>query len=301
MSGNGASGTQRVLVTGGAGYIGSWVTRFLLEAGLEVVVLDRLLFGGESLEAVLGHPRFRFIKGDIRDDAKLADAIEGADRVVHLAALVGEAACKKDADETRDVNIGGTRNVAMAARDAGVKQLVFFSTASSYGVQDTSVLADEETALNPVSLYAESKIESEGFLREAFEGRPTYYTVFRPSTVHGPSARMRFDLIVNHLTRDAFLDRKVEIYGGSLWRPLIWVGDAARGVAASLLADEDAVRNQVFNLGYTGGNLRKSQIRRSSARSSCRTWRSSARTTTPTCGATGWTFRRSRRDWASRR
>jgi len=252
--------TERVLVTGGAGYIGSWVTRFLLEAGYEVVVLDRLLFGGKSLEGVLGHPRFQFVHGDVRDEKALAAAIDGADRVVHLAALVGEAACKKNPDESRAVNVTGTRNVATAAIESGVKQLVFFSTASSYGVQDISVLADETSQLNPVSLYAESKIESEGILAKTFDGQKSYYSVFRPSTVHGPSARMRFDLIVNHLTRDAYLDHKVEIFGGSLWRPLIWVGDAARCVVSALQANADAVRNQAFNLGNHGGNFRKIQV-----------------------------------------
>ena len=248
-----------VLVTGGAGYVGSWVTRQLLAAGFRVTVFDNLMYGGKSLLGVLGHPNLQFIKGDIRDPNALDAAMTGVDRVVHLAAIVGEAACDKSPEVTKAINFTGAQNVARAARQNGAERLIFFSTCSSYGVQDTSVMADEQTQLNPVSVYAETKIDAERFLIDTSDG-DTICTIFRPATVHGLSARMRFDLIVNHFVRDAFDSHKLSIYGPDLWRPLMWVGDAAKAVELALRADESVVRDQVFNLGGTEGNYRKGEI-----------------------------------------
>ena len=251
---------KAVLVTGGAGYIGSWVTRQLLEAGFHVTVYDALLYGGKSLVGVLGHPRLRFIKGDVRDQQHLREAMHGVTDVVHLAAIVGEAACNKAPEDARAINCTGTQQVVHAAREQGVRRLIFFSTCSSYGVQETTQVAHEETQLNPVSLYAETKIDAERFLRDTVRDGDLCYTIFRPATVHGPSARMRFDLIVNHLTRDACLDRKVAIKGADMWRPLMWVGDAGRAIVATVHAEERVIRNQVFTLGGTDANYRKREI-----------------------------------------
>ena len=248
-----------VLVTGGAGYIGSWVTRRLLETDFRVVVFDSLMYGGKSLLGVLGHPHLGFVKGDVRDLAALDAAMQGIDHVVHLAAIVGEAACNKSPEVAKAVNFVGTQNVARAARQNGVRRFIFFSTCSSYGVQDTTQMADEQTQLNPVSLYAETKIDAEKFLLDTANGG-MICTIFRPSTVHGPSARMRFDLIVNHFVRDAFTTHRLLIYGPNMWRPLMWVGDAGKAVEMALRADEPLVRSEVFNLGATEANYRKREI-----------------------------------------
>jgi nucleoside-diphosphate-sugar epimerase len=195
----------------------------------------------------------------VRDPAALDAAVLDIDHVVHLAAIVGEAACDRSPDVTRAINFGGTQNVARAARQSGVERLIFFSTCSSYGVQDTTQLADEQTQLNPVSLYAETKIDAERFLLDTADGEMVH-TIFRPATVHGPSARMRFDLIVNHFVRDAFATGKLTIYAPDMWRPLIWVGDPAKAIELALGAEESLVRDQVFNLGATDGNYRKGEI-----------------------------------------
>ena len=248
-----------VLVTGGAGYIGSWVTRRLLAAGFRVVIYDNLLYGGKALLGILGDPNLTFIKGDVRDPKSLENAMKGVDHVVHLAAIVGEAACEQAPEVARSVNFTGAQNVARAARQNGARRLIFFSTCSSYGVQDTTLMADEQTKLNPVSLYAETKIDAEKFLLDTADG-DTICTIFRPATVHGASARMRFDLIVNHFVRDAFTTRKLQIYAPDMWRPLVWVGDAGKAIELALCADETLVRNEVFNLGGTDDNYRKGEI-----------------------------------------
>lgn len=251
--------SKTVLITGGAGYIGSWVVRRQLAAGNRVVVYDNLMYGGKSLMGVLGHPQLRLIQGDIRDPAALSEAMRGVDNVVHLAAIVGEAACDKSPDDTKAINFGGTQNVASAARQNGVDRMIFFSTCSSYGVQDTSLLADENTQLNPVSLYAETKIDSEKYLQDSSDGKMSQ-TVFRPATVHGASARMRFDLIVNHFVRDAYANGKLMIFAPEMWRPLIWVGDTAKAIELALNAEDSVVRDQVFNLGASESNYRKGEI-----------------------------------------
>ena len=119
------------MITGGAGYIGSWVVRRQLAAGNRVVVYDNLMYGGKSLMGVLGHPNLQLIQGDVRDPAALAEAMRGVDNVVHLAAIVGEAACDKSPDDTQAINFGGTQNVAAAARQNDVQRMIFFSTCSS--------------------------------------------------------------------------------------------------------------------------------------------------------------------------
>lgn len=251
---------ETVLVTGGAGYIGSWVVQRLLGHGYKVVVFDTLFFGPKPLLSFLGHPNYRFIKGDVRNPREVDAAMKGVDSVVHLAAIVGEAAANRDPDAAKSINMDGTAIVARLAKNNDVRRLVFFSTCSSYGVQDTSIMADEETPVNPVSLYAETKIDGEKLLWDEISHHDMAGTIFRPSTVHGPSPRMRFDLIVNHLVKDAFFKKHVGISGPDMWRPLMWVGDAGKAVELALRADPSATRNQIFNLGGLDGNSRKREI-----------------------------------------
>jgi nucleoside-diphosphate-sugar epimerase len=251
---------ETVLITGGAGYIGSWVTQRLLGHGYKVIVFDSLLFGPEPVLSFLGHPNYRFIKGDVRNQKEVDSAMKGVDYVAHLAAIVGEAACDRDVDAARSVNIDGLAVVVRAAKANDVRRLVFFSTCSSYGVQDTSVMASEETPVNPVSLYAETKIIGEQRIWDEVGRHDIGCTIFRPSTVHGPSARMRFDLIVNHFVKDAFLKKRLDIRGANMWRPLMWVGDGGKAIDLAFRADAGTVRNQVFNLGGVDGNSRKREI-----------------------------------------
>ena len=250
---------KKVLVTGGGGYIGSTLVRHLLISGYDVTVLDNLSMGGDGIICFLGYPTYTFIKGDIRDSFIVNKAIKDKDFVVHLAAIVGEPACRNFSDDAKTTNIDGTKLVFDSAKKSGIQRFIFFSTCSSYGVQDTNIMADENTALNPVSLYAETKIGMEKYIIEN-SNNDISYIIMRPSTVHGPSPRMRFDLIVNHFVKDAVINKKLEIFGGNLWRPLMWVGEAGRAVEKVLSYDSGVVSNQIFNLGNTVNNVRKSEI-----------------------------------------
>ena len=156
---------KRVLVTGGAGYIGSVLVRQLLDLNFQVRVLDNLSFGGESLIELFNHPRFEFVKGDVRVTADVRKALEGVNAVAHLAAIVGDPACAAEPDNARKINQEGTQQVYKIANEMRVDTFVFASTCSNYGkMSDPNGFVDETSALNPVSLYAEKKVAVENFL-----------------------------------------------------------------------------------------------------------------------------------------
>lgn len=243
--------SRAVLVTGGAGYIGSHVVRMLLAAGRQVVVLDRLLFGAESLAAVRRDPNFRLIMGDIRDAVAVQRALRGADAVIHLAGIVGDPACALDPETTNAVNVAATASLVAAAHAAGVQRFVFASSCSVYGASD--VLVDESSALHPVSLYAETKVAGEhivlGARRMRFEP-----VVLRFATLHGWSPRPRLDLVANLLTAQAVRTGRITVFGGEQWRPFLHVADAAEALVAVLTAPGAQVSGEVFNIGSSAEN-----------------------------------------------
>jgi nucleoside-diphosphate-sugar epimerase len=246
-----------VLVTGGAGYIGALATDELLASGRNVRVLDCLLHGQEDIASALEERGVEVIRGDVRNrDARRA-ALAGAEAVVHLAAIVGDPACARDAQLSHEVNVLGSRALSNEARDAGVERFVFASTCSNYGrMSDPTVPIDEGGELRPVSLYAEQKvgIERDLMAKASDEFRPT---CLRFATVYGVGPRMRFDLTVNEFTRDLWSGRPLEVFGERFWRPYIHVRDAARAIRTVLSAPAASVGGQVFNAGHSDENYRK--------------------------------------------
>lgn len=250
---------DRILITGGAGYVGSVLTGELLGSGYRVRVLDCLMHGGESLMPVIGHERLEFIKGDVRDDRDVRRALAGVDKVVHLAAIVGDPASKKMPEETRAINLEATKRVVDLAKGEGVKRLLLFSTCSNYGTSDSEKLSDETTPLNPISLYAETKVAAEKYVLASAE--PGFAPcVFRVSTVFGTSARQRFDLTVNQFVLEAIRDKKLIIFAPNLWRPYIHIRDVARIVQIVLEAPEQKVAGEVFNVGGNSMSFKKISI-----------------------------------------
>ena len=249
-----------VTVTGGAGYVGALVVDELLASGREVRVLDVLLHGQEDVARELTERGVELIRGDIRDADARRRALEGAEAVVHLAAIVGDPACARDPELSNDVNVEGSRALVRDARELGVERLVFASTCSNYGrMADPTVPIDEGGELRPVSLYAEQKVGIEKALLESENGdghglRPT---CLRFATVYGVGERMRFDLTVNEFTRDLWADKHLEVFGERFWRPYIHVRDAARAVRTVLDAPPEKVAGTVFNAGHSDENYRK--------------------------------------------
>ena len=252
---------KNVLITGGLGYIGAHVVNLFLKNNYRVTVIDKIMFGSSSLLSFLGSDNFEFFNFDMRENEKLEKLFKDKNfsAVIHLAALVGEAACKRNEKETKSINFDATISLAEKSKIFGVQNFIFMSTASSYGVQDINEIADENTKLNPVSLYAITKINSEKELLEKFS-EDLNITIFRPSTVHGISPRMRFDLIVNHLTLDAFNNKKISVFGPKMWRPLMWVGEPARIFKIVLETNQKLIKSQIFNLGSDNENFKKINI-----------------------------------------
>jgi nucleoside-diphosphate-sugar epimerase len=246
-----------VLVIGGAGYIGSHTVELLLQQGRHVRVLDRLMYGRESLAEFAGNSNFELVEGDATDIAKLTEAMKGASAVVHLAGLVGDPACAVDAEFTRHTNIVATRMAKEVAQSLGIHRFVFASSCSVYGISDEEVCETDKS--NPVSFYAQTKIDSE---RELLYGlRDEFFvTILRFATVFGHSRRPRFDLVGNLFTAQAMTDGLITVIGPHQWRPFIHVRDLARAIVMVLGADPVLVQSQVFNVGDKRLNLTIQQL-----------------------------------------
>jgi nucleoside-diphosphate-sugar epimerase len=242
---------DRILVIGGAGYIGSALVPLLLEEGHRVRVLDILMFGDEPLKRVIDHPKLEIVQGDFRNVVTLFRAMQDVGSVVHLGAIVGDPACQHDEELTIDVNLVSTQVIAELAEHAGVQRFVFASTCSVYGASDE--LLDERSPVRPISLYGHTKLASERVLLEE-AGGGFAPTVLRFATIYGFSGRTRFDLVVNLLTAKARLEGEITIHGGNQWRPFVHVEDAARSIVATLAAPIHVVGGEIFNVGSDDQN-----------------------------------------------
>jgi nucleoside-diphosphate-sugar epimerase len=252
---------KKILVTGGAGYIGSVLVRLLLKQDYKVRVLDNLLFGGESIVELLNDPNFEFVKGDVRDEKILEIALQGIDVVANLAAIVGDPACAKEPELARAVNFEATKMVYNIANKLGVDRFIFASTCSNYGKMDNpNTFVDENSKLAPVSLYAETKVATENYLLSQPKENKCKPTCLRFSTVYGLSPRMRFDLTVNEFTKELALGRELVIFGEQFWRPYCHVVDLSRSVLAIIEAPEAKVAFNVFNVGNTNENYTKKML-----------------------------------------
>ena len=249
---------MNILITGGAGYIGSTLAPKLLAAGHRVRVLDALLHGGRALLPVWTHARFEFVRGDVRDRAAIERALDGVQAVVHLAAIVGDPACARQPDIARAVNLEASLDLLEESRRRGVSRFVFASTCSNYGrMKDADAYVDETSDLAPISLYAETKVGVERAILAETGDNGFCPTLLRFATVYGVSPRMRFDLTVNEFTLDMVGRGRLVVFGEQFWRPYIHVVDAARAVETVLSAPAATVRGEVFNVGATRENYRK--------------------------------------------
>ena len=252
---------NHIVITGGAGYIGSLLTANLLRRGHRVTVLDSLLFGGESLLAYFTDPNFRFVKADVTQPRVLRDSLRGypqVDAVVHLAGVVGFPACQAIGREASwRYNVSAVKNVYEQSASLGVERFVFSSTYSNYGLSEDGAPVRETNPLNPQSLYAETKIAAEQFLLAQTDPAPL---IFRFATLYGISPRTRFDLIVNQFVLEAFSKRELTIYQRGYSRSFVHLRDVIRGIILGLDAPVEKIRGQVFNLGSSAGNLTKDEI-----------------------------------------
>jgi nucleoside-diphosphate-sugar epimerase len=243
--------SEKILVTGGAGYVGSVVVPHLLREGYHVRVLDNLRFGGDGMIPNFIHPNFELVEMDVLDPGLRAQVAE-VDAVVHLAALVGYPICKKFPDEARRTNLMGTQHLIDVMRPE--TKLIYFSTGSNYG--EVVGICDEDTPLNPLSLYGETKTAAEERCME----RPNSVAL-RFATAFGLSPRMRLDLMINDFTYQALVNRYLLVYERNFRRTFIHVTDMAR-VVPHLLRNWDRAADRRFNVGHESMNFTKEQITR---------------------------------------
>ena len=255
---------KHVLITGGAGYIGSLLTSVLLRANWRVTVMDKLLYGGESILAFLANPDFHFVKADMNEPGSVRSSLrkdwQKPEAVIHLAGIVGFPACQAVGTQASwRYNVDAVKRVYDQADRLDCERFLFTSTYSVYGTSTDGKPAGEDSEFNPQSLYAETKVAAEEYLLSQ-ESSATAPLVFRLATVYGVSPRTRFDLLVNQFVLDAYLDRELIIYQCGYSRSFIHVKDVAEGLLLGLKAPKKKITGKVFNLGSNSGNFTKDQI-----------------------------------------
>ena len=252
---------MKILVTGGAGYIGSTLVPILLSSGHSVRVLDNLTHGGKSLLGVWPDLKFEFHEGDVRNEEHVRSALKDIEAVIHLAAIVGDPACARQPEIARATNFDASIQLFNLSKELGVKRFVFASTCSNYGkMKNGSEYVDETSELSPVSLYAETKVAVEKYILDPVNSGSISPTVLRFATAYGVSPRMRFDLTVNEFTMEILTKRKLVIFGEQFWRPYVHIRDISRAILCILESPKEKVQNEVFNVGSTTQNFQKQQL-----------------------------------------
>jgi nucleoside-diphosphate-sugar epimerase len=246
---------SRVLVTGGAGYVGSVLVPKLLAAGHAVNVLDLFLYGEDVLDAVKGHAKLRLIKGDLRHLPSVEAALVGCDAVIHLACISNDPSFELDPELGKSINLDAFRPLVRAAKAAGVKRFIYASSSSVYGIKE-GVSVTEELALEPLTDYSKFKAACERILEE--ERAPGFVTLtLRPATVCGYSPRQRLDLVVNILTNHAVNNRKIKVFGGSQLRPNLHIEDMTDLYLQCLAAPDEQIDGRIWNAGYENHTVRQ--------------------------------------------
>ena len=248
---------KSILVTGGAGYIGSVLTHKLIESGYNVRIIDSLIYGKDGISDLISNNSVELIEKDIRDEKTLNDVVKEIDCVIHLAAIVGDPLCKKIPVAAKQINEDATKKLVTVSKKQGVKRFIFASTCSNYGSSSTTV--DENSPIQSLSLYSTTKVNSENFILSTKDSsfEPS---ILRFATAHGLSPRMRFDLLLQEFLRDAILDKKIKIYGPNFWRPLAHVDDISNACITAIKSSKDAISGEIYNVGHTRENYTKKML-----------------------------------------
>ena len=242
----------KILITGGAGYIGSVMSSVLLHKGFAVTVLDNFIYRQTSLLDICWHEDFKIVVGDVRDCVLMNNQIKLHDVIIPLAAIVGAPACKKDVDLTVQVNLESIRELV---KNTSHSQIVLFPvTNSGYGIGEKDVYCDEQTELNPISLYGKTKVEAEKVILE--KGNAITY---RLATVFGSSPKMRTDLLVNDFVYRAYTDKFIVLFESHFKRNYIHIRDVAN-VFLHGFKNFDQMKGEAYNVGLSDANLSKLEL-----------------------------------------
>jgi len=244
---------MKILITGGAGYLGSVITGKMLDVGHEVTVLDKLIFNQVSLLSYTSNPKFKFIHGDVRNENLLEKLCNESDVIIPLAAIVGFPACASEPELAKEINFKQIVNIVKYCNGKN-KKILYPNTNSGYGLGTGQIECDEESPLTPISVYGQTKCEAENFLRTSTDA-----IIFRLATVFGVSPRMRTDLLVNDFTYKAITDKYIVVFEKSFKRNFIHIQDVAN-VFLFMLNNYDTYKNEVFNVGLSSANLSKQEL-----------------------------------------
>lgn len=247
---------KNVLVTGGAGYVGSVLVPKLLEKGYRVTVIDLYIYGEDVLDSVKDNPNLKQVKGDIRDKALLDRELFGIDAVIHLACISNDPSFELDPNLSRSINYDATLGLVDLAKQKHVKRFIFASSSSVYGVKEEENVT-EELSLEPLTDYSKYKALCEEYMLEKHDENFAVL-VLRPATVCGYSPRQRLDLTVNILTNHAINRGKIKVFGGEQKRPNIHIEDVTDLYVKSLEYDKEKIGGKIFNAGYQ--NYKVSEI-----------------------------------------
>lgn len=237
-----------VMVTGGAGYVGSSLVPKLLDEGHNVTVLDLYIYGEDLFKDYRSNPRFREVKGDLRDPVAVKKALQGANAVVHLACISNDPSFELNPDLGKSINYDCFLPLVRASKDAGVRRFIYASSSSVYGVKDEAEVT-EELSLQPLTDYSKFKAMCEDVLEA--EREPGFITcTLRPSTVCGYAPRQRLDVVVNILSNFAYHTGKIRVFGGTQKRPNIHIEDMTDLYCFMLQQPDSAINGQILNAGY---------------------------------------------------
>lgn len=247
------NGIKKILITGGAGYVGSMLIPSLLSKGYEVIVYDLYMYGDVFKD--ITNPKLIQIKADLRDKEKLVEASKSVDAIIHLACISNDPSFELNPELGKSVNFDAFLNVIDAVKINNVKRLVYASTSSVYGVKKERNVV-EETICEPLTDYSKYKVECEKILQNLKED--LNWVIVRPATVCGYAPRLRLDVVVNVLTIHALINKKIKVFGGEQLRPNINIKDMVLVYEMLLEAPNDKIYHQTFNAGYQ--NLTVSEI-----------------------------------------
>jgi nucleoside-diphosphate-sugar epimerase len=243
---------QKIFITGGAGYVGSQLVPQLLKKGLQVTVLDLMIYGAEVLPP---HENLTVVKGDIRDQALLRQTLPGHDAVIHLACISNDPSFELNPDLGRSINLTAFRPLVKISQDTGIGRFIYASSSSVYGVKEEPNV-NEEMLLGPLTDYSRFKADCEKILNE-YNSENFTTVIIRPATVCGYSPRQRLDVVVNILTNLAYHKREITVFGGSQLRPNIHITDMVHAYVTLLEAQTDKISGKVFNVGYENQSVKE--------------------------------------------
>jgi len=247
---------NRILVIGGAGFLGSILCKKLIYNGYNIKILDNLMYGTKGIEEFKDNDKFELIEGDIRNVQDILRAMRNVDSVIHLAAIVGDPASNLDPEETIEINHSSSKVIAGLAKYKHIKRFVFASTCSVYGSNTSEEPLSETSPTNPLSLYAKMKLKSEDSIL-SLTSQSFSPTIFRMATLYGISPRMRFDLVPNLFAINAIKKKQISLFGGEQRRCFCHVEDAANAYIMCLKTPIENIRGQIFNVSDKNLRIRE--------------------------------------------